>query len=111
MDLDNRFVDIIPDYARGYFGQRQVDVPFTTSSFDGFNNIIAGNLDVDQVDVELEIVNGVGVDAQATIQQLSAVNSNSGQIVNLSHSIIGNTVNLSRANDIKRLGTIDSGTP
>lgn len=108
VSVDNSFVDVIPEYARGYFGSRDIDIDPATEEFDAFNRVIGGSLDIDDIDVELEIRNGVGVDATATIHQLSAINSNSGAAVNLNHSSIGNIISIDRAEDFN--GWIDVKT-
>ena len=108
VSIDNSFVDVIPEYARGYFGSRDIDIAPTTAEFDAFNAVIGGSLDIDDIDVELEIRNGVGVDATATIHQLSAINTTSGAAVNLSHSAIGNVISIDRAEDFN--GWVDVKT-
>lgn len=100
VNVDNSFLHVIPQYARGYFGARQISIPTTLTSFDAFNSITGGTLDVDDVDVVLEINNGIGVDAQVRVNELSASNTNSATSVNLNHNIIGNNINLSRAIDV-----------
>jgi hypothetical protein len=105
INLENSFVDIVPSYARGYFGQRIVEVPFSTSNFDGFSSIVSGSVDIDQVDVVLELINGVGIDLQASITALTAINNTSGQSVSLNHSVVGSTINMNRAEDLN--GWID----
>lgn len=93
------FTNMSPAYAKGYFGSRSFNMPAGQSGFDFFDGIRSGNLDIDQIDVQFEIRNGFGVDARIDINQLDAFNSRTGVSVALNHSIIGSSVNLTRAFD------------
>lgn len=98
--IETRFLDIIPAYAKGYFGSELISMPVTETDFDAFSRIISGNLDIDQLDVNLILRNGIGADARILLTQLSSLNSGNATTVDLSHAIIGNDVNINRAQDI-----------
>lgn len=98
--IETKFIDLIPAYALGYFGSEQITMPLTETEFDIFNRIISGSLDIDQLDVNLKLRNGIGADARITLQQLSSVNSVTTASASLSHSIINSDVNINRAQDI-----------
>lgn len=97
--ISNSFIDIVPDYAKGYFGQtltNEVD----TSDVSLFNHIISGTIDLEDIDIGFGIENGIGADARFTINSLNSINTRTGNIVPLSqHPIIGSPINLNRAID------------
>lgn len=91
------FNNLQPRFAKGYFGNRVVSSLGEVQEFDFFKNIVAGTLDIDQVDVILKISNWIGVDASANISLLEASNLNTGISQALSNAIINNTIHLNRA--------------
>ena len=91
--------DIVPQYARGYFGQRNIDVDADTSELNVFDGI-SGLLDIDEATAVLSIRNGIGVDARADIQHIRSVNRSTGNVVDLDHAIINSPLNLDRALDL-----------
>lgn len=93
----NKLIDIVPYFVRGYFGKQQLHYGPETTNIDVFNRIIAGSLDLEQVDVNIEFKNGIGVDAQLILNQFTTVNTNTVNTSPLSHSVIGAPVNINRA--------------
>ncbi|MBQ20156.1 MAG: hypothetical protein CMD31_05325 [Flavobacteriales bacterium] len=95
--ITNKLVDVVPAFVRGYFGNQQFRFGPESTTFDVFNRISGGTLDLDQVNVNLTFENGIGVDARLTINQLEAVNTNTSTNSALNHTIIGNAMNINRA--------------
>lgn len=93
------FVDVVPYYVRGYFGNQNYHYGPDTSSYSVFDKIIDGSIDIEDVSVSLDFQNGIGVDAQLAINQLTTFNSNSNQYVSLNHSIINSPININRAQE------------
>lgn len=91
--------DIIPEYARGYFGQRDINVDADTSELNVFDGM-SGLLDIDEATAVLKVRNGVGVDARARIDHIRSVNRSTGNIVDLQHTITSSPLNLDRAIDL-----------
>lgn len=96
--VKNTFSDLHPSYAKGYFGTQQIDVPYEETVFNFLQNI-SGTLDIDQVDVDFEIINGIGIDASVVIDTLKSYNTRNGNSVYLNHSFIGNSININRASN------------
>jgi len=94
--VKNTFTNLRPSYAEGYFGSQEIDVPYEETVFDFLQNI-SGTLDLNQVDIDFEIINGIGIDATAKIDTLKSVNTRNGNEVLLNHSFIGNSININRA--------------
>lgn len=95
--LDTRFVEMSPFYAKGYFGQRSLNGLNEESDLDLFNQIVAGNIDLDAVSVLFNLHNGIGAEARVVLNDLTAIRSLNGNSVSLSHAIIGSVINLNRA--------------
>lgn len=93
------YQDIVPQYARGYFGNRAIDIAPDTTLLEVFSNL-SGVLDVDVAAARLTMRNGVGVDARARIQYIHGVNSRNGSVVPLQHTITSSAINLDRAVDL-----------
>lgn len=93
------YQDIVPDYALGYFGTREVHIDPSSTALDLFQHI-SGVLDVDQVTARLKVTNGIGVDARASIHYLRSVNTRTNTTVDLHHTIVDAPINLDRALDL-----------
>jgi hypothetical protein len=93
------YADVVPQYVRGYFGQLTVDVPPETADLDLFRNM-SGTLDLDRVAVRLRTENGVGADAQVRLDYLRALNTRTGQTVDLIADLVGGTIQITRAQDL-----------
>lgn len=96
--LEYSFLDLVPDYGRGYFGQQSIQEQ-EESELDVLSNITEGQLFLDSVTIGLKLTNGVGADARFRINALRSINANSGNTVDLEHQLIGSNVLLSRAID------------
>lgn len=90
------FVDLVPEFGRGYFGTQQIQVGPENTSFDIFNQISSGTLGLDSSEIKLFISNGFGVDLRSTINLLQSFSA-SNNAVNLTGSNIGTSFNVGRA--------------
>ncbi len=99
VDISNTFLDIVPQYAKGYFGQTVFPIGPDSSDFTMFNHIIDGTLSLEDIDVGLSIQNSIGADARVSINELSSINSRTGTTIPLANSIIGSPLNITRSTD------------
>ena len=90
---------LIPQYARGYFGSRTLEVGPEQNDLGIFDNIISGTLDLDDVPLRGRILSGVGMDIRIDLEYLRAVNTRTGLEVDLAHTIFQGPINLNRAID------------
>lgn len=98
--LEYSFLNLIPDYGLGYFGQQSNNSENENSELDVLNRITDGQMFLDSVTIGLKVTNGVGADARFKLDELSSINTRTNNTVNLSHSIIGSNILLTRAQDI-----------
>ena len=75
---------IVPSYARGYLGRDTTNV-VDTISIDLINGL-SGNLNFENVDLELSVDNQLGIDAIVVINSLVSKNTKTGQQVTYSGS-------------------------
>ena len=96
--MENSFIDIVPEYAKGYFGST-VTAAEDTTDFSLFNHVIDGTLNLEDMDIDFSIENSVGADARVTIDNLTSINTRTGNTVPLTHPIINSPININRAAD------------
>ena len=98
--IENKLIGIKPKYARGYLGQSSFSEGPTNNKFTVFDQIKGGTIDIDSLEIFTEVKNYVGAEAQLKLNQLISVNSQTGNSVALSHTSIGNWINLNRGTDL-----------
>lgn len=92
--------DIVPNELRGYLGQYDVFVSDTTSGINVFDQFTDGVVHFGEINVDLEVANGLGAGGNVTINSLGAMNTKTGQVVNLTCAdVIGQIININRAVD------------
>ncbi len=98
ISVSNGILGLIPEYAKGYFVESDTAL-VGSSDLSLFNHIIGGALHLADLDLGFDITNGMGVDIQFLINNLSSINSRTGIPVALTHTIIGTPININRAVD------------
>jgi len=97
--IENKFLDIIPFYAKGYFGNNTFNIGPETSNFDLFNKITDGTIQLEDVNFNLSLENPIGLDARVIISNLSSINTRTNTTINLSNSVINSPININRASE------------
>ena len=97
--IDNTFFDLVPYYAKGYFGNNTYSTGVSESSFTLFDRIVDGTIQLEDVDFNFSIENPIGLDARLYIDNITSVNSRTGNTINLSNSLIGSPININRASE------------
>lgn len=88
------YANIVPNYAKGYLGQR-VETLNETVDISAFENL-DGSFDLEQIKITLQVENGIGVDAQLRI---NALNSIGNSTIALNHPFANGVTNITRAID------------
>lgn len=94
-------LEVETEYAEGYLGQQAFEIGPETVPFD-FLNALPGNnigIDVEDLEVNLVIANGVGAPGEVTIKNLVAKNTKSGISKKLTGSVIGDAITIAPATD------------
>ncbi|MBL7778938.1 MAG: hypothetical protein JNK66_11670 [Chitinophagales bacterium] len=89
--------DVAPNYIKGYAG-RDTILAIDTASFDFLNMFKSGSIDLEDVNMNFVVENGMGVDGQIKINGLTAVSQNNGAKT-LSGSVVGQPFVINRAKD------------
>lgn len=93
------YFGLVPEYARGFFGQRTERFDPDTNRLGLFDAFVSGTLDLDAASLKLNIENGFGADLRLRMRQLTAVNSRNGTAVDLMHALMNGPLNVTRAVD------------
>ncbi len=86
--IENSFSDIIPYYAKGYFGQTTINIGPDQTAFTMFNKITDGTIKLKDVSFNLDIENPIGIEAKLFVDNLSSINTKKNTTVNLISPII-----------------------
>ncbi len=69
-----------PEFARGFLNNRIVSAGPSSVNFDLFNKVVSGQIEIEDVDFEIEIDNGIGASAEARFNRISGTNKNNNQV-------------------------------
>jgi hypothetical protein len=94
-----KFESLSIAYAKGYLGSTlNINGPDSTS-IDIFKKISSGNIQLQEVDVWLDIINGIGADLKFKLNELRAINSKNQNAIHLSGSDVFRFQNITRARE------------
>ena len=90
-----QFKNVVPKYAEGYFGKRTIEKE-SDVNIDVFKMVQSGQIDFESINLEMNVLNSIGVDATIEILELKAVNTINNTSFNLIHSAVGGSTNINR---------------
>ncbi|NOX45614.1 MAG: hypothetical protein GXO89_01380 [Chlorobi bacterium] len=82
------FEDLVMDYAKGNFGKNDFHFGPEISHLGFFNNLNIGGISMKDAKVKLQIHNTYGVDGNMKIDQITAINSSTGEVLGLEGDIL-----------------------
>jgi hypothetical protein len=92
--------NIVPNSLKGYLGQYEIAIADTTAGVELFDQFTDGEIHFGDINIDLEIANGLGAGGTVTINSLGGTNTASGETVFLSApTIVGVPININRALD------------
>lgn len=90
------FIDLLPYYARGYFGQHtfneQENIPVEL-----LNNVAGGTIDIDNINFDLIIENSFDIVARGKVNGIASENINQNNTVSLQHPEFQQWININPA--------------
>ncbi|MBU0487918.1 MAG: hypothetical protein KKA07_07560 [Bacteroidetes bacterium] len=93
------YIDIVPEYARGYFGYQQFfSVPEKTG-LSLFEKVVGGEASFEHLSLFITMRNGFGVDANCLITSMTGYNSRDNTTTPLSSELIGKMININSASE------------
>lgn len=91
---------IVPNELRGYLGQYEIAITDTTTGVELFDQFESGTIEFGDINIDLEIENGLGAGGVVTINSLGGLNSATGEMVMLNCAdVIGLPIEVNRALD------------
>jgi len=91
-----RFVDIVIDYAKGYFGQNSFSFGPEEYPITFFENLNLEGFSIEEADVNLIIENNYGIEANYKVLDLTASNSITGESATLEGSMVDSNLFIDR---------------
>ena len=89
---------IIPNSLKGYLGQYEIAVADTTAGVELFDQFESGEIHFGDINIDLEITNGLGAGGTVTINSLGGTNTATGETVYLNcPTVVGVPININRA--------------
>jgi hypothetical protein len=95
--ITTSFRKLVPEFAKGYFGQTTQKIGPATIPFSVFSKISSGSLLLQSVKLNFYVVNSVGLDARLNILDLYSTNSQTNTTVHLTGPIMQGPININRA--------------
>lgn len=93
--IKTKFIEAIPEFAKGYFQNQNVVLNKQYSEIDAFDLFKSGQLNVLNPTIKLYVENEIGMDLRASNLLISGINSANNNSVDLNTTF--NTINISRA--------------
>ncbi len=97
LNIEYRIENIAPNYIKGYAGRDTVTA-IDTAGFDFLNIFKSGTIDLERVNMNINVENGLGIDGEIKINSMKARSANNGDVT-LGGSIIGQPLTIHRATD------------
>jgi len=89
---------IIPNSLKGYLGEYEIAIADTTAGVELFDQFGDGEIYFGDINIDLEIANGLGASGNVTINSLGGTNTATGETIYLNcPSVIGVPINVNRA--------------
>jgi hypothetical protein len=92
--------DVVISAAKGYLGNPAIKVGPSSSKLNAFDKYVSGSLDLEDIKVDLEIVNGLGTEMSIDVNDLSTRNSKLNSTQVLSSALISTPIEVPAALDI-----------
>lgn len=90
------FVNLLPRYARGYFGNHTF-LEQTETPIDALSNVIGGAIDIDNINFDLIIQNSFDLVARGKVNGIASENTSQNSTVALQHPEFGQWININPA--------------
>jgi len=93
------FIDLRPEYARGYLRDTTLFAGPSLIDLDFFNRLKSGKLLLDQAKLSIDFENKVGVDLEFKLNEFNSINNKTNQVIALSSMEINKPIFIPRATD------------
>lgn len=97
LNIKLSFVDIVPEYVQGYFGQQDLTFGPDSSYFGLLNTFNTSNFKLTQSSIQFSIINELGVELSSTINKLKSIKINPYNAITLNSGSLLQSINVNRA--------------
>ena len=98
ISIVSTFDEFVPEYVSGYLGQMTMEIS-ESKVLHSFDELKSGSFDLENTKAEIDIYNYIGADVSIDVDDLSTIKNDPMQRVTLNHSIVGSSINLTRATE------------
>ncbi len=102
--------DIIPQFAEGYLGQDTILIGPSQTTINAFSKITSGSIDLEDVNLALNVENGIGASASLNFDYLTSKNSQKGNTVVMSSTVLNSPFNVAKATRIGYAAKFNTST-
>jgi len=99
--LNVYFKDILLYYSRGYFGHETYPYGPEIYEFDMFEDIDVKEISFDEAEVWIEIKNTFGEEVNINVNDITAINTNTGEVISLGSELLNTDLFIDRAHEIE----------
>jgi hypothetical protein len=97
------FVDLIPEYIQGYFGQQNLSFGPDSSALGFLGNFNTNNLLLSQSSINFRIINEFGLEMSSSINSLHSIKTSPPNVVTLNSGNLLQSINVGRAGKTNNL--------
>lgn len=91
------FINNVPEYIQGYFGQQDLSFGPDSASFGFLDNFSPNNLILTQSSINFRIINEFGIEMSSSINSLQSIKTSPPNIVTLNSGNLLQSININRA--------------
>ena len=91
------FVDVVPEYVQGYFGQQDLSFGPDSSSLGLLGNFNPSNLMLTQAAINFRIINEFGIEMSSSINSMKSIKVSPPNVVTLNAGNLLQSINVNRA--------------
>lgn len=96
-EMKMSFVDIIPEYVQGYFGQQNLSFGPDSVLLGFLGNFNANNLQLTQSAINFRIINEFGIEMSSSINSVKSIKQSPLNVVTLNSGNLLQSINVNRA--------------
>jgi hypothetical protein len=90
------FKDLLPEYVKGYFGSYNLSDTIAVS-LPFMDKVLGGSINIDSLKLNMKILNGFNLIAQAKITKIEGINSTTNNSVDLNFPHLNTSINVNPA--------------
>ena len=91
------FIDVVPEYVQGYFGQQDLSFGPDSSSLGLLGNFSPSNLMLTQSAINFRIINEFGIEMSSSINSMKSIKVSPPNVVTLNAGNLLQSINVNRA--------------